>query len=779
MSVVVPAMRSSTVHAERRRARVAVLFGCVALAACRPPDEPHPLATSAPLATAAPSAAATPTASASGAPSAPSGPAAEAEPPPPETAEGAAPAGCGPTWDRNARPLEFPAPQPAKRVAQVARCRRTSAAKDCTEAAATVLASLPEVSWASLPEQVASVDARQIVLDEALDVAGRACTGGDVEGCALLGLAELSSGHDPAVATSRLEPACTTGYTRACRWLGQHHYSRYADDNAVAFAYYDRACTGGDVEGCISAAGARMSLDPAVRDTPASRRAALRHCGMRMAWELCEAGHAGPCQGLAYLYLDGSLATDPERALDYFERACSGGNPRACGAITELYGSRAAWQALKTPQACAPEPRYAPFTVVSETVPRIATNEPALVAPLRAVHEEMLALLAWHRNVATDTARSLSGDPECRAMSNCSCRGPAAKCVRQSCEVTRNDGVRLAISCRSYDDYSPRPSAILNELRYQRVGDALVRLEHLRDLLPLAGPLAKRRFVEAGAAAPSGTWNLDPRTGASMAQVLLAPRQIFLQESPDWRSPRRAVPYDAVKAWAGCGPLAALVGNAAVDDGPLGYGSAPLAFANPGEWWWTEDEGVPDADVVPWSSHLPQQQAAVASLDGWLQHLPRQVRNCALHLSTPELVSMSCADTGDRVTRGAALALGPSGQSRVVRVRDGAEVTLAAVLPDPARQLALVAARCFDVVASPSYPGECQFDLKCLKPPRDSVDTRPALGLENVRAFFLTASGVAFRIEAAVKQAGEDAVGYSTCTVPYAELGLSLAALGR
>ena len=695
---------------------------------------------------------------------------------PPLTAEAAAPPGCGATWNATATPKTFPKPKPKQRAALAARCRRTSSAAVCLEAAIAASVGLPSVSWASIPEQVASIDTREEALKDVMELSERACKGGDVAGCAMLGLTELQSGAEERTALSRIEDACNEQYARACRWLGQHHYSAYQPDNTNAFAYYDRACEMGDVEGCTAGAGARMGIEPSDKDMVPSERDTIRRCGIRMAHELCEAGHALACTGIGFMHLDGKLVEDASRALGYFERACTAGDSNACRTITDLYGSRALWESERAQHTCQPEPRYAPLTVIEDDVPRLATAEPALVAAVRKVEKEMADVLARHRQWAAKTAKSLSGDAQCRGrMNNCACRGPASKCVPHDCRVTRNDGVRLFIECTSSDGYGPKPSLMGRTLMFRRVGNRLVPIVHMRELFPGGAPMAKTKLV--GACGDSGgvfQWSLAPSEQDGMSLVMLAPKHLYVQEYHDWRAARCAVRYGGIASLVGCGPLAALAGRAPISTDPLGYTSAPLAWADVHALW-PDGADLADADFVPFSSHLPQHQGVVASLNAWVQ----KHRDCALQLSTDALVSASCGAWHARVNTEATAASGWADTTRVVRLRDGKDVTLAQVLPQPARQLPLIARACFANVGTNTEEMDCYASPSCLRDPGPPVDARPVLTMQNIRGFTLKRTGVEFWVEAGVKQNGKDGAGTNACTIPWGTLGLSLVALGR
>jgi hypothetical protein len=75
--------------------------------------------------------------------------------------------------------------------------------------------------------------------------------------------------------------------------------------------------------------------------------------------------------------------------------------------------------------------------------------------------------------------------------------------------------------------------------------------------------------------------------------------------------------------------------------------------------------------------------------------------------------------------------------------------------------------------------GDCRLDPKCLSWRHDPVDAVPKLTEANIRGFTLDGTGVEFRVQAAVKDRGNATVVYTKCRLSYAELKLSLDALGR
>jgi hypothetical protein len=150
-----------------------------------------------------------------------------------------------------------------------------------------------------------------------------------------------------------------------------------------------------------------------------------------------------------------------------------------------------------------------------------------------------------------------------------------------------------------------------------------------------------------------------------------------------------------------------------------------------------------------------------------------------VHLSTAELVSASCGDWYDQSESDLALETGPIDKTRLVRLRDGTDIGLGQILTPPGQQLALLASRCFGVWGQTKDYGDCRLDPTCLSSRRDPVDAVPKLTEASIRGFTLDGTGVEFRVQAAVTDRGHATVVHTKCRLSYAELKLSLDALGR
>lgn len=98
-------------------------------------------------------------------------------------------------------------------------------------------------------------------LDNAIDLYGKACTRGSLEGCAMLGYAQvLDLMPTTTEATAALlQPACDGGVARACAYLGDLNILE--GDGSLADEYYRRACSGGHTryQACDGGLGQRSS----------------------------------------------------------------------------------------------------------------------------------------------------------------------------------------------------------------------------------------------------------------------------------------------------------------------------------------------------------------------------------------------------------------------------------------------------------------------------------------------------------------------------------------
>jgi len=114
------------------------------------------------------------------------------------------------------------------------------------------------------------------------------CPGGTVQGC-LDAAMEADKKADASRAVEMYSRACEAGVARACVMMGTFHWQGrdgLPADPAKAYAHYLRGCEGGDAAGCFSAA-------------------------------ICH--RTGSC-----------AEKNDTRATELLQRACNGGDARAC-----------------------------------------------------------------------------------------------------------------------------------------------------------------------------------------------------------------------------------------------------------------------------------------------------------------------------------------------------------------------------------------------------------------------------------------------------------------
>jgi TPR repeat protein len=153
----------------------------------------------------------------------------------------------------------------------------------------------------------------------------RGCAQGNKHSCASLG--EVLAGgegtaRDATRAAAVLERACSLGEPRGCASWGYmfEHADGVAKDLRRARSLYQGACTSGDPYGCL-----HSEMMAITRPGDAAHALA--------GWErACEGGDGRACAFMGILYQDGGegVARDKGKATEAMGRGCELGNRRAC-----------------------------------------------------------------------------------------------------------------------------------------------------------------------------------------------------------------------------------------------------------------------------------------------------------------------------------------------------------------------------------------------------------------------------------------------------------------
>lgn len=169
-------------------------------------------------------------------------------------------------------------------------------------------------------------------LKRALELAQRACKGGDAFGCSLEARVFGLLGQDDYARAFMLNSgACEAGVQAGCVGLATlyHNGNHVSRDYSRALELYEKGCQAGDVRGCN---GAAIMYDYAQGVTHnASKAVALYE-------KSCQGNEMNGCSNLALMYAGGrGLAIDERRAAGYFEKACDGHITTACNQLGVAY----------------------------------------------------------------------------------------------------------------------------------------------------------------------------------------------------------------------------------------------------------------------------------------------------------------------------------------------------------------------------------------------------------------------------------------------------------
>ena len=161
----------------------------------------------------------------------------------------------------------------------------------------------------------------------AVELYQRACDGGDMQGCMILG-AKYEGGLGVARSETRAvelyEWACDRGAMQGCMVLGAKYEGGrgVAQSDTRAAELFQRACEGGEMRGCVNLGeiyeGGRGVAQSDTRAAELFQRA-------------CDGGVMEGCVLLGAKYEGGrGVARDRARAVDLYRRACDGGVSWAC-----------------------------------------------------------------------------------------------------------------------------------------------------------------------------------------------------------------------------------------------------------------------------------------------------------------------------------------------------------------------------------------------------------------------------------------------------------------
>lgn len=163
-----------------------------------------------------------------------------------------------------------------------------------------------------------------------------ACRRGDLEACARQGQTYWAGVRAPQnlpLAVDFLGRACEGGRLASCVVLARLHAEagpHHRPDRAMSL--FERACAGGEVEGCAAGAVALRNADGRTyREWPRAESF------MRRA---CERNDIESCWRLGVVHVNGDGAPqDFGRAAPLLEKACRGGRRQACVPAAQIFGS--------------------------------------------------------------------------------------------------------------------------------------------------------------------------------------------------------------------------------------------------------------------------------------------------------------------------------------------------------------------------------------------------------------------------------------------------------
>ena len=168
--------------------------------------------------------------------------------------------------------------------------------------------------------------------EEAMPLYQKACDGGEMAGCANLGvLYESGNGVPQDFERARVlyQKACDGGEMAGCASLSGMYWAGagVAKNDALARIFAQKACDCGFMEGCVGL-GLLFSGQGPIRDISQARA---------LFQKACDGGEMVGCDRLGELYRDGNgVAKNRTLARQLFGKACDGGNQDACESLHRL-----------------------------------------------------------------------------------------------------------------------------------------------------------------------------------------------------------------------------------------------------------------------------------------------------------------------------------------------------------------------------------------------------------------------------------------------------------
>ena len=163
--------------------------------------------------------------------------------------------------------------------------------------------------------------------DQASPLLQKACDGGEMEGCAILGALYYSGNgvaQDYAEAKSLYQKGCNGGVMEGCSGLGvlYDHGQGVTEDNALSRSFFQKACNGGDMSSCRIVGYFYYIGHGVIQDYDQARS---------LYRKACDGGEMEACDALGVLYQDGhGVARDRALARLFYKKACEGGDERGC-----------------------------------------------------------------------------------------------------------------------------------------------------------------------------------------------------------------------------------------------------------------------------------------------------------------------------------------------------------------------------------------------------------------------------------------------------------------
>lgn len=166
-------------------------------------------------------------------------------------------------------------------------------------------------------------------LGRAAELLDKACSGGASVACGRVGEMALAS-HDEAKGLRLLGRACAAGWVDGCRIAGNYAVKNPSVKGIDVIALFQRACFGGDAEGCWSLGAVYRdgAAGFAKNDVEAARWMSLA----------CDGDANVGCSDYATLVDTGrGEPADPARAVSLLVAACDGGRATACADLANDY----------------------------------------------------------------------------------------------------------------------------------------------------------------------------------------------------------------------------------------------------------------------------------------------------------------------------------------------------------------------------------------------------------------------------------------------------------